>query len=263
MYSIDKVKVIIYGIKNEIIQLMLDKLSTIIDKELMYYESKGVSKCYRNFTYKGIYLGIENNWNKIYSRNTKNVVLEWNPNKVKLDKFPIDLRILFEDLNKVEVMCFDVAIDVLIALENLIVLKQHELQRMSILSHSKIETYYIGKFNENGFCRIYDKAKESQLDHDLTRIEIHLKNVGLYGYYDSIKKLKLPNILIFDESNLNDISDTNKVLVQACYKMPQLLSILEKRKRKQIKDLIKNNLKQIDISIENIMKTCLNFKFIE
>lgn len=263
MYSIDKVKAIVYGVKNEIIQLMLDKLSAIIDKELMYYESKGVSKCYRNFTYKGIYLGIENNWNKIYSRNTKNVVLEWNPNKVKLDKFPIDLRILFEDLNKVEVMCFDVAIDVPIALENLIVLKQHELQRMNILSHSKIETYYIGKFNENGFCRIYDKAKESKLDHDLTRIEIHLKNVGLYGYYNSIKKLKLPNILIFDESNLNDISDTNKVLVQACYKMPQLLSILEKRKRKQIKDLIKNNLKQIDISIENIMQTCLNFKFIE
>lgn len=263
MYSIDKVKAIVYGVKNEIIQLMLDKLSAVIDKELMYYESKGVSKCYRNFTYKGIYLGIENNWNKIYSRNTKNVVLEWNPNKIKLDKFPIDLRILFEDLNKVEVMCFDVAIDVPIALENLIVLKQHELQRMNILSHSKIETYYIGKFNENGFCRIYDKAKESKLDHDLTRIEIHLKNVGLYGYYNSIKKLKLPNILIFDESNLNDISDTNKVLVQACYKMPQLLSILEKRKRKQIKDLIKNNLKQIDISIENIMQTCLNFKFIE
>lgn len=262
MYSIDKVKVIIYGIKNQIIQLMLDKLSAIIDKDLMYYESKGVSKCYRNFTYKGIYLGFDNNWNKIYSKNTKNVVIEWNPNKVKLDKFPIDLKILFDDLNKVEVMCFDVAIDIPIAIENLIILKQHELQRMNILSHSSAETYYIGKFNENGFCRIYDKAKESKLDYDLTRIEIHLKNVGLYGYYESIKKLKLPHVLIFNESNLNDISNTNRVLVQACYLIPHLLSMLEKRKRKQIKDLIKNNLKQIDISIEKIMETCLNFKFI-
>lgn len=263
MYSIDKVKVIIYGIKNEIVQLMLDKLATIIDKDLMYYESRGVSKCYRNFTYKGIYLGFDNNWNKVYSKTTKNVVVEWNPNKVKLDKFPINLRILFEDLTRIEVMCFDVAIDVPIAIENLIVLKQHELQRINVLSHSKVETYYLGKFNENGFCRVYDKAKESRLDYDLTRIEIHLKNVGLYGYYDSIKKLKLPNILIFDEDNLEKISDTNKVLVQACYTMPYLLSMLEKRKRKQIKDLIKENLKPIDISIEKIMETCLNFKFIE
>lgn len=262
MYSIDKVKVIIYGVKNEIIQLMLDKLAKIIDKDLMYYESKGVSKCYRNFTYKGIYLGFDNNWNKIYSKNTKNAVIEWNPNKVKLDTFPIDIRILFEDLGKVEVMCFDVAIDIPISIENLIVLKQHELQRMNILSHSKVETYYLGKFNENGFCRIYDKAKESKLDYDLTRIEIHVKNVGLYGYYDSIKKVKLPNVLIFNESDLNEISDTNKVLVQACYLMLQFFSMLEKRRRKQIKELIKNNLKQIDISIEKIMDTCLNFKFI-
>lgn len=45
--------------------------------------------------------------------------------------------------------------------------------------------------------------------------------------------------------------------------MPHLLSMLEKRKRKQIKDLIKENLKPIDISIDKIMETCLNFKFIE
>lgn len=263
MYSIDKVKVIIYSIKNEIVQLMLNKLSMIIDKDLRYYESKCVSKCYRNFTYKGIYLGFENNWNKIYSRTSKNVVLEWNPNKVKLDIFPIDLRILFDDLKKVEVMSFDIAIDVNVAIENLIVLKQHELQRMNILSHSKVETYYLGKFNENGFCRIYDKGKESKLGYDLTRIEIHLKNVGLYGYYDSIRKVKLPKILIFDENDLGAISDTNKVLIQACYMMPHLLSILEKRKRKQIKELIKENLKSIDISIDKIIEICLNFKFIE
>lgn len=263
MYSIDKVKIIIYGIKNNVIQLILDKLSRIIDKELIFYESNCVSKCYRNFVYRGIYLGFENNWNKIHSKVSKNVVLEWNPNKTKIDNFIVDIKILFDDLERVEVMCFDVAIDIAIPIENLIVLKQHESQRMNILSHSKIETYYIGRFNEHGFCRIYNKSKESKLDYDLTRIEIHLKNVGLYGYYNSISKLKLPNVLIFDETNLESVSNTNKALIQACYKAPEIISMLEKRKRKQIKELMKENLKAVDISLEKIMKTCLEFKFIE
>lgn len=262
MYSIDKVKVIIYGVKNEIIQLMLNKLSKIIDKELVYYESKAVAKCYMNFMYKGIYLGFDNNWNKVFSKNTKNAVVEWNPNKVKLEEFPICLNILFDDLGKVEVMAFDVAYDIEIPLSNLIILKQHELQRMNILSHSSVETYYIGRFNENGFCRIYDKAKESKLDKVLTRIEIHLTKVGFVGFYDSILKVKLPTILMFDENNL-DTSDTNKVLIMACYNMPHLLSLLEKRKRKQIKDLMKSNLVKVDISTGKMLETCLNFKFIE
>lgn len=260
MYSIDKVKIIIYGIKIEIISFLLDELSKVIDKDLIYYESKAVSKCYHNFMFNGIYLGIDNNWNKKFESKYKNVVMEWNPNKVDLDFFVIRLDILFEDLKKIEVMSFDVAYDLEVPISNLIVLKQHELQRMNILSHSTVETYYIGRFNDNGFCRIYDKAKESKLDYPLTRIEVHLTKVGFIGYYDSILELKLPTVLMVDDDI--DVTGTNKALILACYQMPHLLSLLDKRKRKQIKELMKSNLKKVDISVQGIMNTCLNFKFI-
>lgn len=260
MYSIDKVKIIIYGVKIDIVNLILNKLSKVIDRDLIYYESKAVSKCYHNFMYSGIYLGIDNNWNKKFETKYKNVVMEWNPNKICLDKFPINVSILFEDLKKIEVMVFDVAYDIEVPISNLIVLKQHELQRMNILSHSTVETYYIGRFNDNGFCRIYDKAKESKLDYPLTRIEVHLAKVGFIGYYDSILELKLPTVLMVDDDI--DVTGTNKALILACYQMPHLLSLLDKRKRKQIKELMKSNLKKVDISVQEIMNTCLNFKFI-
>lgn len=258
-YSIDKLKIIIYGIKIEVVNLILRKLSCIIDKDLIYYESKAIVKCYHNFSYNGIYLGIENNWNKKFEKYYKNVVIEFNPNKTKLSLFPINLDILFEDLRKIEVMCCDVAIDIPIQIQNLLVLKSHENQRLNILSHSSIETYYLGQFNENGFCRIYDKAKESKLNYPLTRIEIHIKKLGLYGYFDkAIDELKLPNIYII--RNDLEISATNKVLILACYHMPYLLSMLEKRRRNQIKQLIRDNLEKIIIDKESIKNSCNNIK---
>lgn len=259
MYSIDKIKVIIHGVKLEVVQALLDWLAAIIDKDLIYYESKSVSKCYRNFVYKGIYLGIDNNWNKSFSAKFKNIVVEYNPNKVSLDEFIVPISFLFNDTKKIEVMSFDLAMDIEVDISNLIVLKHHELQRMNILSHSTIETYYLGQFNENGFCRIYNKAKESKLNTTLTRIEIHFKNVGFLGYYDEILKVKLPNVMVID--NDIDASDTNKVLIIACYYMPHLLNILEKRKKKQIKELMKGKLKPIEISIEKIIETYKNFEF--
>ena len=45
--------------------------------------------------------------------------------------------------------------------------------------------------------------------------------------------------------------------------MTHLLQVLEQRRRKQIKQLMKNNLEQVDISIEEIKECIKNFKFME
>ena len=258
-YSIDKLKIIIYGIKIEVVNLILKKLSCIIDKDLIYYESKAIVKCYHNFSYNGIYLGIENNLNKKFEKYYKNVVIEFNPNKTKLSSFPINLQILFEDIRKIEVMCVDVAVDVEVPIQNLLILKRHENQRLNILCHASVETYYLGGFNENGFCRIYDKAKESKLNYPLTRIEMHIKKLGFFGYFDQqIAELNTPNIYII--KNDLEISATNKVLILACYQMPYLLSMLEKRRKNQIKELIRSNLEKVEIDKESINKICYNIR---
>lgn len=259
MYSIDKIKILIHGIKNPIIQNLLNKLTNVLDKDLIYYKSNAVVKCYDNFMYRGIYVGFSNNWNRNFSNRYTNVVLEWNPNKISLEEFPVDLRILFDDLRRIEIMSCDVCKDIEIPITDLIVLKHHESQRMNILSHNTIETIYVGQFNENGFCRIYNKAKELKIEGDLTRIEVHITHIGFIGYEEV--DFKPITILKVDENI--DLNDTQKVLIIACYNMPYLLQLLEARRRRQIKQLMKNNLEQVDISIEEIKECIKNFKFME
>ena len=137
-------------------------------------------------------------------------------------------------------------------------MKKHSLidKDKKIMSYNEINNYMN---TNNGFCRIYNKAKELKIEGDLTRIEVHITHIGFIGYEEV--DFKPITILKVDENI--DLNDTQKVLIIACYNMPHLLQLLEPRRRRQIKQLMKNNLEQVDISIEEIKECIKKFKFME
>ena len=116
-------------------------------------------------------------------------------------------------------------------------------------------TRYYGQRNKNGFCRIYDKAKEQDLDTPLTRIE------HVFSLTKATKNISFEDVFI--ESDNFDImtdviSKTDKVIVDLCnlckaneLNYEELLQGLDKRKRWKIEELLsKSGYKQLEFNYE-------------
>lgn len=116
-------------------------------------------------------------------------------------------------------------------------------------------TRYFGQRNKNGFCRIYDKAKEQYLDKPLTRVE------HVISLTKTTKKISFEDIFIeYDDFNIetDTISKTDKVIVDLCnlckvnnLEYEELLQGLDKRKRWNIQKLLnKSGYKQLEFNQE-------------
>lgn len=138
--------------------------------------------------------------------------IEFNPNKVEMDV----VDYLFRVFNKYsvrmsqksifELVRYDLAIDIPVDRHFVRLLKSGKR------SYTRIEdsalTEYLGKHNSNGFTKVYDKTAESDLDYELTRVEVTcdslqpaLPDIHLEQYQTSID---------FDF----DLNKTDKVLVE-------------------------------------------------
>lgn len=134
--------------------------------------------------------------------------IEFNPNKVGCSKFYewllIQLKIQFKEVN---VNRWDLAIDIPIERSRVFMRKDNRL-------YSKLEsqngiTEYLGRRSHDGFVKLYDKTKESNLDIKQTRFEITISGLK---EFDS---LNIPEVTIINEfSNMNDLNTTDKVLVE-------------------------------------------------
>ena len=183
----------------------------------------------------GIYLSI-GRWNYVKDKNEPVVVpvikLEINLNKH-------GLKPIFSDLNdwllKYCVSCYlikyDFALDVPVSPDNVEVLKSRKEKGLYK------GTRYFGQRNKHGYCKIYDKKNESDIESDLTRIEHTL----LYKNVPSLENVYIKSDNISNEKLL----DTDKCIIE----MLNVLKVYGEDQQKYIDMLGRGKKKQI---LENI-----------
>lgn len=159
--------------------------------------------------------------------------IEYNPNKCMHNPlFREILTELFLITFRRQLSRFDLAIDIpcpkyLISLEK-------DGRNYQYMKGKQSESEYLGIRNKPGFVKLYDKKIESNLDYDLTRLEI-TADAGDINF-PSVKIKKLQQSLIFDE-----LSSTERVLVQLLDLVDNkdiYLNQLNYRKRKKIREYL-------------------------
>lgn len=198
----------------------IDKIHLVKNEfpDAQYWENLNRKPCSRFSFYRdeihlddGIYvlLGHYDNWEKekgemyVYPM----IRLEVNPNK------HAGKPILQEFMKAVNEVCYDgvlnrydYAIDIPCKLDDVQVFGSRKEKGIYK------GTRYFGQRNHNGFCRIYDKAKEQSLTTPLTRVEHVISTVK------TTKSLSLENVFIKDDTLNQDekLNPTYDVIVKLC-----------------------------------------------
>lgn len=191
----------------------------------------------------GIYLSI-GRWNYVKGNDNPVFVpvvkLEINLNKHGLKPAYSDLN---DWLIKYCISCYlvkyDFAIDIPCKLNEIEVLKSRKEKGLYK------GTRYYGQRNKHGYCKIYDKGKELQLDYDLTRVEHtflyknipSLENIYIKTNELNTEKLKDTDICIIEMLNALKMygEDIQKYLdMLGRYKKIQILENINGYKLKQI-----------------------------
>ena len=276
-YSIDKVKLHMYGVKLEIVEQLMYRLS--MQYNVRAYEQKTVKSCRYNYIIteedielfgaivKGensFYVGIEPNWLSISNRGYRDIIIEYNPNKITLSEFPT-IRELLLPINeyKTQITKMDVAIDLFgYDINDLLIYKRHGSEYKSIIEHNKIETVYIGAFGKSGHIKVYDKAKEQKSKTIWTRYEVTYKDLGFMDVRDIevIEETKLAEIrAINKEVCLDGMKDTERVLMLATMDNIAYLDMLGRVMKAKIKSYHKKYLQEILIDKNEIIRAYKEF----
>lgn len=184
--------------------------------------------------------------------------LEFNPNKLFCEK------LFFDDLKTILSCCFyelvryDLAID--IPLPRNYITSVRDNRTYKLIQNSNIDkTEYFGKRSNAGYVKIYNKTLESDLEFDLTRIEITLDDLSHIS--DQVAKW-LPDLyimnpqqeLLFDNSGL---SNTQLVLAELIYQSGTPDIFLKKIDNYNIRNKIKNfifqNCSKIELDPKKIL----------
>lgn len=265
-YSVDKIR-----LKTEIHKTVLQNLilNPFGVEPGVSYEMKTSITAYRHnfFIEDNSDFGICSFWmgSSHNSRKTSDhvdLVLEYNPNKCKgsvLLNYVVDN--IFRNDRHVEVKSLDVAIDIPINILDVGYSYKGNMSRATFDNGSDDRTYYFRKRKSNGYIKIYNKKRESNLDYDLTRYEITLNpNVCMFEMlsYSVDEKLFVP---VRDVNNFQlpvNLNGTDKILLLACMEHPEYLKDLGRDKRKKIEQLLAENC-SIDFDFESINKTIREF----
>lgn len=265
-YSIDKIKLEFLYAKTDKVQSFLNSLS--MSDYTVYYESNKITNCKHNFKFGegegAIYLGIIPNWES-ESRYDKNIVLEYNPNKVDPFVFPEFVWLKYFPKVCIKIMSFDIAVDMSIPYRSIRMLKRDVREYMASIGHSEVETRYLGELGHN-HIKLYDKAKEQKLkDLDWSRFEITVKKINSFScdLKEFKENIKIPvlyyvcsQISIEEYEQLNDI--TRIVLESIIGDINVLYTIKRYETRKKYEKLLSKYLDSINIDI-----SCMYDAFIE
>ena len=274
-YSVDKIKLFFYGIDIRDIQKMMNKLSTDVSVGKSY-ESKTVASCRYNYILDNLkgkcYLGIEPNWLTRSVKGKKDIVLEYNPNKIFIEEFESIRELKFYDIRKVEIMSIDIARDIYTHKVNeLLIHKRHGNEYFAKMGHSCTETIYVGTFGSNGAVRIYNKAKEQKIkDKEFiwTRFEIRYKKPGFMDIKneDMIREIGIPKIYasreIVNEIAFKELKGLDKYLYLTSIDNIENLELLDRRMKKKILDYHKQINLEIKIDLDEIINVYKNFEIL-
>lgn len=160
-----------------LVEFLSHKSAYDLKYEIKYYKS------YNNFSYKHlwtIYSPYEDNVSFTVGLDLGNSqqsigFVEFNPNKVELrDDARAILRTVLNFAIIRELKRYDLAIDLACQRSEAHLIRQGKRRYTKILENDGL-TEYLGVHNTEGFTKLYDKTKESDLkDEILTRLEITL-----------------------------------------------------------------------------------------
>lgn len=106
--------------------------------------------------------------------------LEFNPNKVGSSReFDKLYSLIREYADEIELKRWDLAIDIPCKRTDLVLSKDQRIYQY-IESPGGV-TEYLGRRSHDGFVKLYDKTRESNLDYDLTRLELTIGGLKLFS----------------------------------------------------------------------------------
>ena len=253
VHSIDNLTLTYFveNIGTKCIDKLLIDLQTIKDKytNINYWEKLNINPC-RKYSFfqhavhidDGIYILLGHYTD--FDKETKTATvfpmirLEVNPNKHG------EKPILKDVLNLINTCCYDCtlnkydyAVDIPLSPDKVHVFGTNKEKGLYK------GTRYYGQRNKNGFCRIYDKQKEQNLDEPLTRVE------HVFSTVKTTKNLSFEKIYIQDDSiSPVELSKTDAVICELCSMLKangldydSVLNKLDRRKKKTIIENLSGN----------------------
>lgn len=230
--------------------------------EINIWTSTRITDFYYNYTYSvddfSFWFGFITNKEKYDGRKQKNssllynFTIEFNPNKVQ--DCPFLLFLLNLSSNWVVKQC-DFAVDIPTDIRNLCGFdKGRKDCFMTYDCGGSNKTYYIGKRDNR--VKIYNKKIESDLDYDLTRIEVtkyfdnlEIRNVVNYTYDGYFPELFLNDYQL----SLSDFEDKTLSALVFAVTSGFPLHDLTKTYRNKVKDFLQKK-KSIDIDFNCLSK---------
>ena len=144
--------------------------------------------------------------------------MEFNPNKVCDQKeFQEVFSHLYIHCFCADVIRWDLSVDVPLSRE-LCVLTKDKRKYTLVQNSESDKSEYLGSRNKSGFVKLYNKTKESDLDYDLTRLEVTVG--GNLTYSDFLKICPTVDVR-GDQQTFNpytDLPDTDVVLYELLMK---------------------------------------------
>lgn len=178
------------------------------------------------------YFGFFHNSNKNNGFTWK---VELNPNKcLPCNDFFDFLHFIYSrSLEKyIRISQIDLAIDFKFPRSSFVLEKDRRVYSLVNDGNGNI-TEYLSKHNSHGFCKLYDKSKESNLNYALTRFEITLKRLDVQSVVNTF-----PVLRVFDNSQivfsdlLQELNQNDSVFLDLLRLHPEYLKSLTYRKRK-------------------------------
>lgn len=163
--------------------------------------------------------------------------LEVNPNKCMPCDFVSELFALLRFYSKfVEVGEYDIAVDFPFPRESFYLVKDKR-KYQSIFNSAVDKTEYLGSRHEHGFCKLYNKQKESKLDCPLTRFEITCTRLKASAVVDSLPTIYIQRgqLAMVDMK----LTDTDMFILKTLISDPSRLSELGRDKRSKMREALK------------------------
>lgn len=132
--------------------------------------------------------------------------MDFNPNKVcSYDRFWADLGIIRSCCELFEIARSDIALDIPIPREYVLLKKDTRVYASKVYSRSN-KTEYLGLRNNLGRVKVYNKQLESKLDVPMTRLEItcELSAESYFKYLPDVYLLNTPEQLGIDSLELTE-----------------------------------------------------------